>query len=524
MIRVSFAGLCLAVLACSQAVASDGGEGGQTLVAVAPFGYGDSDGRWVSGKLFDELKSEFESAPGYAFVSRGDFEDAASGLGFTSSDFQYGIPPDIACQAASIVEADLVVYGFVTNAGAGSFSVSWNIGIVSSGSTVTPVPSTVLKNGDAVAVLAGQMVSSISQEVGQRVQNSLDMADYHVSTENWPMAITSLRQALAVDASLIDARLLLASIYMRSEVDSIEKAGDVYEGILAESPGNSDAMAGLGQVFLQRSMPAEARTYFEQAIQTNPDNASAYVGLASAFNALGMIDEAVNSFESALAQNPQNLQARYALGLLYVQLGDYSDAIPHLEEVLAAHPEFTNLRLKLISAYSETGRHSEAADNAILVLEERPDDIQLALFTAQLEARAGRSSSAISRLESIISSSSDRQAYMMLATIYRDGGQYGAMQQVFSRLHSAYPNDPVANYMVGAFYYQSGTRKAQVQELIPENIPTWEQAVQELSSAIGYLNQVTGYHSGQAQEMVSAAQNAISLCEEKIDRVRRYSE
>lgn len=523
MIRLSFTGLCLAVLACSQAVASDGSTG-ETSVAVAPFGYGDSDGRWISSRLLDELESELGSASGYSFVSSGDFEDAASQLGFSSSDFQYGIPPDIACQAASIADADLVVYGFVSNSGAGNYTVSWNIGIVSSGSTVTPASSTVIKNGDAVAALAGLMVASISQEVGSRAQNSLDMADYHISTENWPMAITSLRQALAVDASLVDARLLLASVYLKSEVDSVQKAREIYEGILLENPDNSDALAGLGQVHLNLGMPAEARTYFEQAIESNPDNAPAYVGLASAFNTLGMVDEAVNSFENALAQNPQNLQARYALGLLYVQTGDYEAAIPHLEGVLAAHPGFTNLRLKLVAAYSETGRNAEAADNALIVLEEQPDNTQLALFTAQLESRAGRSSSAISRLESIISSTGDRQAYMMLATIYRDGGQYGSMQQVFSRLHSAYPNDPVANYMVGSFYYQSGTRQAQVSELVSGNIPTWEEAIQNLNSAVSYLNQVSGYRSGQAQEMVAAAQNAIALCEEKIDRVRRYSE
>ncbi|MCK5035604.1 MAG: hypothetical protein KAS73_06920, partial [Candidatus Sabulitectum sp.] len=121
-------------------------------------------------------------------------------------------------------------------------------------------------------------------------------------------------------------------------------------------------------------------------------------------------------------------------------------------------------------------------------------------------------------------SSGSRQAYLMLATVYRDSGQRGAMQGVFNRLHSAYPGDPVANYMVGAFYYQSGSSKARISELVPTNVGTWESAISELNSAISFLNQVTGYRASQAQNMVSAAQNAISLCEEKIDRVNRYSQ
>jgi tetratricopeptide (TPR) repeat protein len=522
LFRISVICTCLAVIACSQAVAQE--TGGSTSVAVVPFGYGDSDGRWISNKLFDELKSSLEDAEGYVFLSRSSVESSFSSLGFSSSDLQYGIPPDIAVEAAALAGADLVIFGYVSGEGAGSYSVSWNIGVTSSGNTMTPAPSSVTKNGDLVAALADQMIGSISSEVGQRAQNALSMAEYHTSMENWPMAISSLRQAIAVDGSLTDAKLMLADIYLRSEVDSVEKAEELYSGVLLGEPANSRALTGMGQISLRTGLNEQARSYFEQAIQADPDNASAYVGLASAFSAMGMMQEAIDSFESALAQNPQNLQARYALGLLYASRGEWSAAIPHLEGVLEANPDFTNLRLKLVTAYSETGRHSEAADNAALLADGQPDNAQLQLYTAQLEARAGRSSSAITRLESLISATGDRQAYILLATVYRDSGQYSSMQQVFTRLRSAYPNDPVANYMVGAFYYQSGTRKAQVQELIQANIPTWESAIEDLGIAIGYLDQVTGYRSGQAQEMVAAATNAIALCEEKIDVVRRYSE
>jgi len=522
--RLGLFGFCLSALACGQAVASPGGTDGPVNVAVVPFGYGDSDSRWISGKLYDAIESELNESADYAFVDRGDLEDAFSDLGFNPSDFQYGVPPDIACSAAGAVQADLVVYGFVSPSGEGPYQVSWNIGVVASGSTVTPQPSTVIRDNAQVSALADAMVRSIQEQVGQRAQNALNMAEYHMSVENWPMAIASLKQALQVDPGLVQARLDLAGIYMRSDIDSLDRAQVIYEEILASDANNSDALAGIGQVLLARDNAPEAKDYFDRAIAANPDNASAYVGLATAYTSMGMVDEAVASFESAVAQNPQNLQARYALGLLYMQLGDNEAAIPNIESVLASNPSFTNLRLKLVSAYSEVGRHADAADNAIIVLAEQPDNTQLAIYTAQLEARAGRTTDAVNRLESVISSTGDRQAYMLLATVYRDSGQYGTMQQVFSRLRSAYPNDPVANYMVGAFYYQAGSRGAQVSELVVANIPIWEEAIQNLQSAVSYLSQVSGYRSGQAQEMVTAATNAIALCEEKIDRVRRYSE
>jgi tetratricopeptide (TPR) repeat protein len=524
--RVGIVGSCLFALACGQAVASPGGTAGTMSVAVVPFGYSDSDSRWISGKLFDALKSALENASEYSFVDRGDLEDSFSDLGFDPSDFQYGVPPDIACQAAGNASADLVVFGIVapSSAVAGAYQILWNIGVVGSGSIVSPQPQEAAKDNDQVVAAAMAMVQSIGQQVGQRAQDALNMAEYHISIENWPMAIASLRQALQLDPGLIQAKLDLASIYLNAAVDSLDAAELVYSGILQADPQSSEALAGMGQVLLLRSLPDQAKDYFDRAIAANPDNTSAYVGLATAYNSMGMMDEAIASFESALAQNPQNLQARYALGLLYVQAENFEKAIPHIEAVLEASPDFTNLRLKLVSAYSEVGRNSDAADNAIIVLAAQPDNEQLKLYTAQLEARAGRTSDAVNRLESIISGTGDRQAYMLLATVYRDSGQYGSMQSVFSRLRSAYPNDPVANYMVGAFYYQSGTRKAQVSELVSENIPGWEDAINELNSAVSYLNQVTGFRAGQAQEMVAAALSAIALCEEKIDRVRRYSQ
>ena len=526
MTRVGLVSFCLVALACGQAVASPGGgSGGTTSVAVVPFGYSDSDSRWISGKLYDALKSAIGNAAEYSFVDKGDLEDAFSAQGFNPFDFQYGVPPDIACTAAGAASADLVVFGIVAaSATPGTYQILWNIGVVGSGSIVTPDPLESAKDNGQVTAAASSMVQSIGQQVGQRAQDALNMAEYHMSSENWPMAIASLKQALQVDPGMVQARLDLAQIYMNSQVDSLDAAAGQYGAILASDPQNSDALAGMGEVLLRQDKPDQAKDYFDQAIAANPDNSSAYIGLATSYSALGMLDQALSSFENALAQNPQNLQARYALGLLYMQKEDYQHAIPNIESVLEANPGFTNLRLQLVSAYSKVGRNADAADNAIIVLASQPDNEQLKLYTAQLEAKAGRTTDAVNRLESIISSTGDRQAYILLATIYRDSGQYSSMQSVFSRLRSAYPNDPIANYMVGSFYYQSGTHKAQVSEMVMDNIPVWEDAISDLNAAIGYLNQVTGYRAGQAQQMVSAATTAIGLCEEKIDRVRRYSQ
>ncbi|MCK5133147.1 MAG: tetratricopeptide repeat protein [Candidatus Sabulitectum sp.] len=512
----------LLMLACSTALA--GGSDDATAVGIIPFGYSDDDSRWISGKLSDFLMDNLDSSEDFALISENDLDDAFEDIGFNPDQFQYGVPPEMIIEAGEGMGADLIVFGFVVPGGGDKYQVLWNIVVVSSANTISPAPSMVQKNTDPVRELAETIVSEINSQVGARADESLNIARYHRANSSWDGAITSYLQVLDVDPEHVEAMNELAAVYLKSDVDSVARAEDMYNMVLSIDPSNSSAMSGLGKVALKNENYETAKDYFDQAIEADPDNTAAYSGLASAYTALGMTDEAIASFESALAANPDNLQAMYALGLLYAEMGNYTEAIPHIEAILDVRPDYTNLRLKLASAYSEIGNYGSAADNAIIVLEATPDDTDLALFVAQYEARAGRTSSAVERLNGIIASSGSRQAYLMLATVYRDSGQRSSMQTVFNRLHNAYPGDPVANYMVGAFYYQSGSSKARISELVLSNIATWESAVNELNSAISFLNQVTGYRSNQAQNMVAAARNAISLCEEKIDRVNRYSQ
>jgi len=519
--RITFAAACLALIACGTAVASGGGDA--TTVGVVPFGYSDDDARWISEKLYDFLTEGLEDADPYSFISEGELEGAFEGVGFNPSDFEYGVPPDFVVAAGVSLAADMMIYGNVAPSGGDMYQVTWNICVPSSGNTINADPADVLKNTDPVRELAELMVSSLAELVGGRAQQALDQAGYSISMENWSMAIMFLKQALAIDPGLLEARYQLADVYLQTGVDSVDRALETYQGILDSDPGSSRAMVGMGNVHLAMDDAASAQSLFQQAVDIDPENADAYLGLASAYQALGQLDQAVTSFEGALAQNPTSLTIKFPLSLLYYQLGRYSEAAPYMEDVLAANPDMTTLRTRLIQSYVELDQFGSASDHAVILLASDPDNAQKILYTAQLESWAGRTSGAVSRLESLISGTGNREAYILLATIYRDSGQRSSMQSVFSRLSNAYPNDPLASYMMGAFYYQSGSSKSRVSELVAENIPTWEAAISELNTAISYLSAVTDYRSGDAQTMIQAANNSIALCEEKIDRVQRYS-
>ncbi|MCK4506256.1 MAG: hypothetical protein KAW14_11625, partial [Candidatus Aegiribacteria sp.] len=135
--RYTFVIACLALLACGTAVASEDGE--STRVGIVPFGYSGSDARWISEKLFNELKNNFEDSEEYSFISKGDLEDAFEDLGFNPSDFEYGVPPSFVANAGIALGADMILYGNISPSGE-EFMVLWNVCIPVSGNTVNADP------------------------------------------------------------------------------------------------------------------------------------------------------------------------------------------------------------------------------------------------------------------------------------------------------------------------------------------------------------------------------------------------
>ncbi len=518
MMKILLVLTMMALLACGTAIASN--EGSEVRVGIVPFGYCDSDSKWVSEKLYDTLKDAFEDTPEFSFIDDGDLEDAFEDLGLC--DFQYGVPPDFVRDAGEILDAKIIIYGNVFPVGE-EFQVLWNVCVIASGNTINAPPVIVPKNTDPVEALADEIVLSLDELIGGRAQQAIDQAEFSISMQNWDMAIMFLKQALSVDPELHDARLLLAEIYLLSDVDSVSKAQENYQFILDIDETFPQALIGMGDVFMELDSAATAREYYDLAIEYDDQNADAYLGLAAAYQVLGELEQAVSSFEEVLLQNPDNNTVKFPLSLLYYQLEDYENAIPYMEDVLAVNEGMVGLRQRLIQSYINTGQYGNAADHSVIMLESNPDNRDKILYTAQLEANAGRYSDAVDRLEALISATGSKEAYILLATIYRDRGQRGSMQNVFARLSSAYPSDPLANYMMGAFYYQSGSSLARISELVHENIPSWNDAIDDLNKAITYLSRVTGYRASNAQTMISAANNSISLCEEKIDRVERYS-
>ncbi|MGE5475097.1 MAG: tetratricopeptide repeat protein [Bacteroidales bacterium] len=91
-------------------------------------------------------------------------------------------------------------------------------------------------------------------------------------------AETCLRRAVAMAPADIGARLDLADLLARR--GALAEAAEWFHGVLAISPGNAPAHAGLGQALIGLDRPQEAEDQLERALVMDADNAVAHLARA----------------------------------------------------------------------------------------------------------------------------------------------------------------------------------------------------------------------------------------------------
>lgn len=156
----------------------------------------------------------------------------------------------------------------------------------------------------------------------------------------------------------------------------ITGAEQAFASLMAQQPGNADALGGMGIVMLRQERYAEARNLLDRATQADPRTANRWrealgsarfweaVRGADAAREAGRIDEAVQRLRSAMASNPEIAQRqpeiRSTLADVLLQQGNRDEAEQIYRELLASDPENLTAIRGLIGIYSQSNRLQDA--------------------------------------------------------------------------------------------------------------------------------------------------------------------
>ena len=120
----------------------------------------------------------------------------------------------------------------------------------------------------------------------------------------------------------------------------LDEAARLYQSVLAQRPGDPEAMHLLGVVALQKGDYRRAAEQIGQAIARKPGSAVYHANLAEALRSLGQLDRAAECCRTALRLHPHSAEAANCLGLVLLAQGKNEEAAAQFREALRLKPDY----------------------------------------------------------------------------------------------------------------------------------------------------------------------------------------
>jgi tetratricopeptide (TPR) repeat protein len=177
-------------------------------------------------------------------------------------------------------------------------------------------------------------------------------------------AIAEFRQALDLNPRLVQVRFFLAHLYLG--LGRADRAREELQAGLAQTPGNPEFLALLGEAERQSKNPRRAVEMTRQALQADPSFAPARYYLGLALRDAGQRDDAIKELEQVVRARAAGADAYLALGSAYVDAGRADEAIETLGQGLRLDATRSELHIALARAYRSKGLLDKADAQLLL--------------------------------------------------------------------------------------------------------------------------------------------------------------
>jgi len=167
-------------------------------------------------------------------------------------------------------------------------------------------------------------------------------------------AEASLRKAIELDASLLQAYSLLGGIYLTQKKP--DEAIAEFERIVAKQPKNIAANTMIGMILQAQGKNADAQKRYEQIVTMDSRAAVASNNLAWMYAEADInLDQALTLAQAAKAQLPDQPEVNDTLGYVYLKKNLATLAVPPLRVSVEKDPKNPIYHYRLGVAYSKTG-------------------------------------------------------------------------------------------------------------------------------------------------------------------------
>jgi len=134
----------------------------------------------------------------------------------------------------------------------------------------------------------------------------------------------------------------------------------LWSDVVRKAPNNARGNTNLGNEYLTRNQPEQARPYLERAIAINPNYGEAQTNLGSYYMERGQAALAESHLRRAVELVPDNTMAHYNLATFYLKTGRTDLAEREFDQALAIAPEFASAYTNLAICMYQTGNDDRA--------------------------------------------------------------------------------------------------------------------------------------------------------------------
>lgn len=258
-----------------------------------------------------------------------------------------------------------------------------------------------------------------------------------IKAEEYERAIELLGRLRQLNSSDVRVPVLLAEALLKS--GRVEDARVLLEQHVRTQPTSAEAMAMLGQVYLQLRDYEKAVESYGTALRAVPEMRSARYGLGQAYARMGEKEKAREAMEIFRAQAQAELQdeshdvktfrdldSRRTLAAqahddaakVYRDHGSAAKAEELWRKAAFLDPQNTAYRGQLLTLYEQTGQYPKALQVGRQLVKLHPGDVDHWLNVGALSARLDRPAEALAAVERAIALEPDnprcREAYELV--------------------------------------------------------------------------------------------------------------
>ncbi|MFZ0427084.1 MAG: tetratricopeptide repeat protein [Acidobacteriota bacterium] len=253
----------------------------------------------------------------------------------------------------------------------------------------------------------------------------LDKVDLLQQKADLAEAEKTARRVLELDRNNLLGRAKLAKLraLRRQSKSDIDDALSDADAVLAQMPGNVDALAARGEALLALRRLPEARQAFEKLHEGAPDNPFFVHRLGTIAALEGNPNQALEYFHQALRTNPDLADVLNDLVAVYLQQGERDRALSELDDLAAKSEKKAIFHILKGRIYMGAGETVSAERELRRAVEVDPNDYQAYILLGQLMMTEHKMPEAVREVDALIASKPQFAPGYLLRGFYKDASK-----------------------------------------------------------------------------------------------------